>query len=162
MSPEPRDQVRRPGSFHLRRELRSSAAEDPRRSDYRRTLYHQSSILARPEHPSARGANGFDITAARSSNVAPLLAGQMSPDYIRAVPTIDLPRRRAGRGSSGNQARHRGRQVPPRPAPRSVAGGPGEARGGGNCQVSCRFKRALEGPAGGQSRQAGAAITGSR
>jgi hypothetical protein len=49
--------------------------------------------------------------------VAPLLAGQMSADYIRAVPTIDLPDDELAAGDHGNPWRHRRRPISLRAAP---------------------------------------------
>jgi len=51
-----------------------------------------------------------------STPVDVLLAGQMSADYIRGRADNWPPRRRAGRGGSGNPWRHRRRQVSPRAA----------------------------------------------
>jgi hypothetical protein len=63
------------------------------------------------------------------------------------MPTIDLTNNEARRSDGGDPARHRGRQVPPRAAPRPAALGAGEARSG---------DVAAEGAA--DKRQAGAAI----
>ena len=51
-------------------------------------------MLTKPKgecRPHAPPCNKATADRAAARRVAPLLAGQMSPDYIRPVPTIDLP-----------------------------------------------------------------------
>ena len=50
------------------------------------------------------------------------------------MPTIDLTDNEHAAVTGGDPARHRGRQVPPRPAPRTPALGAGQARNAGTEQ----------------------------
>ena len=131
-------------------------------------------VNGRRSKVTLRGAPATVNTPEGAVRVHPLLAGQKSPAYIRAVPTIALPADELAAVTAVDQGRSRGPPVPTRSAARSLTRGAGEARRGVKAnpgQSSGKPEDKIpprppnprtEGPAASQSRQARAVHQGAR